>query len=136
LHPARSPPRAEGTGRAAPGSPAVSALCDKHVSSVGQRAPSVRDLLLCEGWEALFVGRLLPPARISSQSNLCLNCSSAALLRESKDSLLEMDVVLPLGVAAVLSSHSVRHHSPTYVRRQEIYRRSQWFGAPAPGVGT
>lgn len=111
------------------------ALHDKHVSSVGQHAPSAWELL-CKGWEALFVGLFLPPTCISGQSKPCLNCSSAALLRESKDSLLEMDVVLPLGAAVVLLTPSVQHHGPSHIRRQEIYGRSQWFGALAPKVGT
>lgn len=63
------------------------------------------------------MGLLLSPICISGQSNPCLNCSSAVLLRESKDSLLEMDVVLPLGVPVALLTPSVRHHSPTYTRK-------------------
>lgn len=111
LHPACSPPRAGGAAERCSGQQQRSqhlshTLCDKYVSGMGQRAPSAWELL-CEEWEPLFVGLLLPPTCISGQSNPCLNCSSAALLRESKDSLLEMDVVLPLGVAMVLLTPSV-----------------------------
>lgn len=140
MHPTRSPPREGGTGERCSGQQQQRqqlshALRDKHVSSVGQRAPSARELLY-EGLEAFFVGLLLPPTRIPGQSNLCLNCSSAACLRESKDSLLEMDVALPLGAAVVLLSPSVQDHCPQYIRRQELYGRSQRCGTLAPGVGT
>lgn len=82
------------------------------------------------------MGLLLPPTCISGQSNPCLNCSSAALLRESKDSLLEMDVMLPLGAAVVLLTPSVRHHSPTYVRRQEIHGKSVVWGTSSRSGNT
>lgn len=140
LHPARSLPRVGGMGERCSGQQQRSqqlshALRNNHVGSTGQCAPSAWELL-CEGWGTLFMGLLLPPTCISGQSNPCLNCSSAALLRESKDSLSEMDVVLPLGAAVVLLPPSVPHHSPTCIRRQEIYGRSQRFGALAPGMGT
>lgn len=56
------------------------------------------------------MGLLFPPTgRVT-----CFSCSSAALLRESTDSPLELDVVLPLETAGVLLAPSVQCHSPMY----------------------
>lgn len=71
------------------------------------------------------MGLLFPPTcRVT-----CLSCGSGALLRESTDSPLELDVVLPLEAAGVLLAPSLQCHSSRYTRRQEIHGRTQWFGA-------
>lgn len=79
LHPACSPPRAGGMEERCSGQQQRSqqlshTLCDKYVSGMGQHSPSAWELL-CEGWEPIFMGLLLPPTCISGQSNPCLNCS-------------------------------------------------------------
>lgn len=120
MPPACSPPRAGGMGEGCSRqqqqrSPLYHPLHDKRVSGQGEHAPCAWELL-SEGQEALFVGLLLPLTGTSGQSNPSLNCSSAALFRKSKDSLLEMDVVTSGSGCGLLNSLS---STPQPSARQE-----------------